>query len=133
MSDCKLCDVGFPLNKDGNHIPTQSLGMIPVTRCANAPAQTATQVLQERENERKHLVQSAQFWFRSAHLDSRSHSGSLFAMEQAYNHVEDALAAALRQLAALKAAAEDDVNPLTLPLALEDAKKFLEKFPLFKP
>lgn len=37
MSNCKLCDVGFPLDGKGNHLPTQSLGMIPVTRCENAP------------------------------------------------------------------------------------------------
>jgi hypothetical protein len=36
---CKLCAAGFPI-VNGNHIPTQSLGMIPVTPCADAPQQT---------------------------------------------------------------------------------------------
>jgi hypothetical protein len=31
---CPLCEAGFPLDKTGKlHIPTQSLGMIPVTPC----------------------------------------------------------------------------------------------------
>lgn len=30
---CHLCDVGFPI-RGANHIPTQSLGMIPVLRCS---------------------------------------------------------------------------------------------------
>lgn len=33
---CKLCAVGFPL-ENGFHIPTQALGMIPVTRCMATP------------------------------------------------------------------------------------------------
>ncbi len=37
---CNLCETGFPLNKHGNHIPTQSLGMIPVTRCRKLPPAT---------------------------------------------------------------------------------------------
>jgi hypothetical protein len=34
---CQLCEAGFPL-VNGNHIPTQSKGMIPVTRCLKAIA-----------------------------------------------------------------------------------------------
>jgi hypothetical protein len=30
---CELCDRGFPLNYQGYHMPTQSLGMIPLTKC----------------------------------------------------------------------------------------------------
>ncbi len=37
--ECSLCEKGFPLNEDGNHIPTQSLGMIPLTRCRKLLAQ----------------------------------------------------------------------------------------------
>jgi hypothetical protein len=35
---CYYCEKGFPLNKYGDHIPTQRLGMIPVTPCANKSA-----------------------------------------------------------------------------------------------
>lgn len=36
MAKCDLCEKGFPL-VDGYHIPTQRLGMIPVTRCKKLP------------------------------------------------------------------------------------------------
>ncbi len=38
--ECSLCNTGFPLDERGNHIPTQSLGMIPVTRCKKLPKPT---------------------------------------------------------------------------------------------
>lgn len=36
---CQLCERGFPL-KGAFHIPTQALGMIPVTRCKAVPSKT---------------------------------------------------------------------------------------------
>ncbi len=47
---------------------------------------------------RKHLVPSAEYWFRAAKEPESTQTGQLsqservFAMEQAYNHVENALA-----------------------------------------
>lgn len=42
---CSLCEAGFPL-QNGMHIPTQALGMIPVTPCENA-AQTESASAQD--------------------------------------------------------------------------------------
>jgi hypothetical protein len=80
-----------------------------------------------KREDRKHLVQSAAYWYKSAHLSFRSHGGAVFAMENAYNHVENALAAALRQLHSLSAAYELDGGNM------EEVQKFLEEFPEFKP
>ena len=41
---------------------------------------------------RKHLIQSAEYWFNSAKVEGRSKADAVMAMEQAYNHVENALA-----------------------------------------
>ena len=30
---CELCERGFPVSDEGNHLPVQRLGMIPVTPC----------------------------------------------------------------------------------------------------
>lgn len=75
--------------------------------------------------ERKHLVQSAGHWHKSAHMSYRSKAGAVFAMENAYNHVENALAAAVRHIHNLRR------NGGTLP-DIVAADKFLEDFKDFK-
>jgi hypothetical protein len=52
---CNLCEQGFPLVGD-DHIPTQSLGMIPVTRCRKLPpvkTQQAAPQTDRRERARR--------------------------------------------------------------------------------
>jgi len=39
LVECSFCDAGFPINERGDHIPTQKLGMIPVTPCKSRAAQ----------------------------------------------------------------------------------------------
>lgn len=48
---------------------------------------------------REHIVSSAGYWFRAAryHQDKGELSEALMCMENAYNHVENALAAALHK------------------------------------
>ena len=40
---------------------------------------------------RKHLIQSAEYWYNSAKVEGTSKAEAVIAMEQAYNHVENAL------------------------------------------
>lgn len=124
---CKLCDVGFPL-VEGDHIPTQSLGMIPVTRCLNAPPKP-----EPVQTERKHLVESAGYWFNGAGLIPAR--AAVFSMENAYNHVENALAAALRLMHEVNKARDrkQSYQPPRLEAFLDDVEEFLQKFPEFKP
>lgn len=44
---------------------------------------------------RKHLVESAAYWFRNAFAEGQTKAGAIHSMENAYNHVENALATAL--------------------------------------
>ena len=39
-SPCSLCDMGHPINDEGYHYPTQSVGMIPYTKCSKENAET---------------------------------------------------------------------------------------------
>ena len=112
--------------------PTQSLGMIPETRCANAPVlKTATQVLEEKLSERKHLVQSAKYWFDSAHDYNHGKADAVLAMDQAYNHVENALAAALSNLRQLMVEM-DGPYPGDFWKQYAKCREFLNQFPNFK-
>jgi hypothetical protein len=66
-------------------------------------------------SERQHLVQSAGYWFNAArkYQLAGEMSEALFAMENAYNHVENALAAALKRQCDLPYA----YRPLPVPSA----------------
>jgi hypothetical protein len=57
---------------------------------------------------RKHLVQSAAYWFDASRVQQQNgnHAHAILGMENAYNHVENALAAALADLAARDAVIE---------------------------
>ena len=52
---CGLCEAGYPI-VDGNHIPTQRLGMIPVTPCSDQPRPSNSDQEWTRENVYNHTV-----------------------------------------------------------------------------
>ncbi len=51
---------------------------------------------------RKHLVPSAECWFRTAHGPDKTKADAILHMENAYNHVENALAATNDELSQLR-------------------------------
>ena len=52
---------------------------------------------------RKHLLRSAAYWFNIGHLSKRTKAQAVFAMENAYNHLENSLAYILDHSAEAKA------------------------------
>lgn len=87
--------------------------------------------------ERKHLVNSAGYWYNAAQQPStNTHLVDVGGcMANAYNHVENALAAALRLLHEVNKARDrkQSYQPPRLEAFLDDVEDFLQKFPNFKP